>query len=180
MREKILYSMDIKKIEKRINSKILYVVSAVLLMLFTKEDSLILNISIWISMIIYLVSLVISLVFSYFYSSDEEIIDRLFSIIITNFLLFVLLKYLFIFGIKQMAEDKEIVGKYPIENFISGRVSKLYFRFNGKKYGVGYSNKEELRREEMIKNYEVLLFYNKSILGTYIIRDYKIIHRNDR
>lgn len=169
-----------KKIGKEINGKILYVVGAVLLMFFTKEDSLILNMSIWISMIVYLMSLVVSLVFSYFYSSNEEIIDRLFSVIIINFILFVLLKYIFIFGIKQMAEDKEIVGKYPIENFISGRVSKLYFKFNGKKYGVGYSNKEELRREDMIKNYEVLLFYNKSVLGTYVIRDYKIIHRNDR
>lgn len=170
--------MNMKKIEIRINSKILYVVGAVLLMFFTKEDSKILNISTWISMIIYILSLIISLVYSYFYISSKEIIDRLVSIIITNFILFILLKFLFIFGIKQMAEDKEIVGRYPIENFISGRVSKLYFKFNGKKYGVGYSNKEELRREDMIKNYEVLLFYNKSILGTYIIRDYKIIHRS--
>lgn len=163
------------KIEKIISDKILYIVGAILLMLFTKEDSMILNFSIWISVILYLASLVISLV--YFYS-NKEIIDKLISVIITNFILYVLLKFLFIFGIKQMAENKEIVGKYPIENFISGRVSKLYFKFEGKKYGVGYSNKQELRREDMIKNYEILLFYNKSVLGTYVIRDYKISLRD--
>lgn len=56
-------------------------------------------------------------------------------------------------------------------------MDKLYFNFNGKKYGVGYRDKEGLGRESIINNHYILLIYKKSILDTYVIEDYKIISK---
>lgn len=109
------------RMENLINKRVFYIVVAILLMFFTKQDSMILNITFEINVTTYLCSLFISLVYFYIYDK-QEIIGRIISIITTSFFIYLLLKLVLIFGIKEMASNQKIEAQYPIENYIANSI----------------------------------------------------------
>lgn len=157
----------------RINHKYFYILIALLLAFFWKEESLILNIPFHINSILCILSLCFSII--YFYFDREEKIGRLITSIVISFILFIILKTAFIFFVKHNTYDHIQVGKFPIDNFISGRTNMLYFRFKNKRYSIRYKNPNDITRENLMRDYELHLFYEKSFGEIYVIKEYKVV-----
>lgn len=162
----------------KINNKLLYIGGAIFVMFFIKKDALILNSSLYINIIIYLLALVISILIFIF--RKIEIIDKAISSFIGSIILFMGIKIILIFSIQKMAKEEILIAKCPINNYISGRLGRIQFIFKGEKHSIGYSNKKEIDRIDLINNYEIILLYKISILDTYVIQSYEIIDKNKK
>lgn len=154
---------------------------ALLLVLFLKEDRMILNVPLTLNVSVFVLSFGIVLIFLYRYNSNgkaknknNNIIDLL-GILILAFFIFILLKLAINYYTVKSAE--EIVTeetKVPIDNFVSGRTDLLYFYFKDKRYSVRYNNTSHLSKKEIIDNYTLHIVYSKSIFDTYVIKKYSI------
>lgn len=160
----------------KINSKFLYIGGAIFIMFFFKNDALILNLSFYISIMIYLLALTISILIFSFRKTD--IVDKVVSLSISSIIAFMILKMVLIFSIQRMTNQETLVARYPINNYISGRLGSIQFIFEGERYSIGYSNKKELDRIDLIKNYELKIFYKTSILNTYVIQSYEVVRKD--
>ncbi|TCN50335.1 hypothetical protein [Flavobacterium circumlabens] len=170
-------------IEKIFAKKWIFIIMALLLMLFLKEDRMILNVPLTLNVSVFLLSFGIVLIFLYRYNSAEKgkaknksntIIDML-GILILAFFIFILLKLAInYYTVKSAEEIATEETKVPIDNFVSGRTDLLYFYFKDKRYSVRYNNTSHLSKKEIIDNYTLHIVYSKSIFDTYVIKKYSI------
>lgn len=170
-------------IENIFSKKWIFIIMALLLVLFLKEDRMILNVPLLLNVSVFLLSFGIILIFLYSYNSARKgktkkkrniIIDLLGNLILA-FFIFIILKLGMNYYIAKSAEKtamKEI--KVPIDNFVSGRTDLLYFYFKDKRYSVSYNNASYLSRKEIIEEHQLHIMYSKSIFDTYVIKKYSI------
>lgn len=74
------------------------------------------------------------------------------------------------FGMQKSEELK-------IENFISGRWQKLYFKYKGRRESIPFDNKNNLSRNDIIKNYNIKIYYRNSICKTKVIENFELIKK---
>lgn len=151
-----------------------------LLILFLREDRMILNFSTPWNILLFIVVLVFVLGFSYCYSFRNKIkynfITDLLGSLVLSFFMFIILKMSVNFWIEERSKNKIIEKEVLfIDNFISGRSNLIYFYFKDKRYSLKYNNSYHLDREELINDYNIEIYYSKSILDTYVIKKYNIV-----
>ena len=160
------------------NKKIAYIIGAILLGFYVKEDDKILNFPFYVNILLYTCILTILIGYFYFFNRKKKeynfITENLNSLVLALSLFFII-RLVAIFYIKEVADKDIIIARYPISNFISGRFNSVYFYFQNKRYSLGYRNSQQLLREDIINNYEIEIQYSHSVLNTYVIRKYKIV-----
>lgn len=67
--------------------------------------------------------------------------------------------------------------KCEIFNYISGRNNAIHYYFNDKVYLFYYKNSNHLTREDIINNHYVIVEYCPSILGTYVVENYRLVKK---
>ena len=170
-------------IENIFSKKWIFILMAILLVLFLKEDRIILNVTLILNICVFLLSLFIIFIFQYKYNSvkkkkkkkNNNNIINITGIFILSFFIFIILKLSINFFIIKNSEkmlNEEI--KLPIENFISGRTDLIYFNFNDKRYSLRYNNTDNLSREEIVNKHILHIIYSKSFFEIYVIKKYNI------
>ncbi|WP_139166073.1 hypothetical protein [Chryseobacterium jejuense] len=66
--------------------------------------------------------------------------------------------------------------RLPVSNLTSGRQDLIYFEFEGEKYSLRYSNRD-LEKQDVINNYNIELSYSPSVFDTYVVKNYRIVHK---
>ena len=156
---------------------------ALLLVLFLREDRMILNVPLLLNIVVFFLSLSVLLVFLYRYNAagrgkekknSNTIIDLL-GCLILSFFLFIILKLAINYYIVKIA-DKTVTEevRLPIDNYVSGRTDLLYFYFKKKRYSLRYNNNSHLSRKEIIEQYALHVIYSKSFCDIYVINAYNI------
>lgn len=168
-------------IENIFSKKWIFIIMALLLVLFLREDRMILNVPLLLNILVFVFSFFIILIFLYRYNSVQKgkkknnmIIDLLGGLIL-SFFVFIVIKLAINFYIVKSAEGtatEEI--KLPIENFVSGRTDLVYFYFKDKRYSLRYSNTGRLSRKQIMDECTLHIVYSKSFCDTYVINRYNI------
>ncbi|MCK8141815.1 hypothetical protein MW871_07895 [Flavobacterium sp. I-SCBP12n] len=167
--------------EKIFSKKWIFILMAILLVLFLKEDKIILNVPLILNICVFVISLLIILIFQYKHNSvkkkkkNNNTIINIVGVFILSFFIFIILKLSINFCIIKSSEkmvNEEI--KLPIDNFISGRTDLIYFNFNDKRYSLRYNNTDNLSREEIVNKHILHIIYSKSFFEIYVIKKYNI------
>lgn len=166
-------------IEKLLSKGWVLITMVLLLLVFLRQERLILNFPIILSILLYVIPFIF-LGFFYWYKfrkrkSNNFLIVELLGIFLISFFLYIVLKTCVNFWIKESAESKQITKVLLIDNFISGRSGMIYFYFKNQRYSLRYDNENHLSREELINNYSLSIDYSNSIFDTYVINKYYIV-----
>ncbi|MDY3315907.1 hypothetical protein PG630_01095 [Riemerella anatipestifer] len=163
-------------IDNLLSKKWTYIIMACLLVLFLREDKMILGMPVIINILLLVIPCLFMLCFIFFNKGNINLVEEGSKIIVISFFLFVFLKMGVNFYIKRYSREEDIVKiSVPIDNFISGRLDLIYFYFNGKRYSLRYNNINHLNKREIVDKYNLELSYQKSIFSTYVITDYRVI-----
>lgn len=178
--------------EKILSIRWVYIVMAFILFIFQIRYRFILNFPFVLNLSLFFFCYLIMLVFLYRYNHNQKenknsktnklkkyqkndwLID-LFGCLVLAFFIFMIIKTSFNFYLEIKADNSPTQEmKLPISNYISGRVDLLYYHFEDKSYTLGYSNPDQLKREEIIDHYVLNIEYSKSVLGMYVIKKYNV------
>lgn len=163
-----------------LSQKWFYIVMIGLLIIFIQNNKLILHMHFIINVLLFMIPFLS--IFFYLllkgrkdktYSLKENLID---AGGIAFFILFIL-KIMINFYIKSYSEDQKIlIMRLPVSNLTSGRQDLIYFEFEGERYSLRYSNRD-LEKQDVINNYNIELSYSPSVFDTYVIKNYRIVHK---
>lgn len=169
-------------IENVLSKKWIFLVMAFLLVVFLREDRLILNVPLFLNVSLFFLSFCLLLFCLYRFNLQKSkkekksnLITDLLGCVILSFFVFILFKLAVNFYIEKSVKElsvKEI--KLPIDNFISGRTDLVYFYFKDKTYSLRYNNTNNLSKKELIDNYVINIKYGESVFNTYVIKNYNI------
>ncbi|MDX6188092.1 hypothetical protein SGQ83_01925 [Flavobacterium sp. Fl-318] len=170
-------------INKILKSKWIYFLLALGIVLYLKDNQLILNPPKYIFWILFSMSFLILFVLEIKSEakSKKTILDYFLVVITVGFfsiLLAVILKIPINQYIIYKTDNEIFTEKCEVSNYISGRTDRLLFYFNKNKYSIGFQNSNHLKREDIIDNYLLKINYKKSILDTYVVEDYVLIKKS--
>ncbi len=166
--------------EKILNSKFLYILLAILVLIYLFQDDKILNLSFsffWIRSL--LAFCLITIFFLWRYNEHKVYYQRKFKdkVYISGLFLGALVFTLMLQGlicipinflIKQSATEQTEIFYCKITNVVTTNIDKIHFEFLGKRYSR-YFNVNNYNRNDLIMNYNLKVEVKKSIWSTYYI-----------
>ncbi|MCC9065945.1 hypothetical protein [Flavobacterium piscisymbiosum] len=169
-------------INKILKSKWIYFLLLIGIVLYLRENQLILNSPKYIFWVLFSIS------FSTLFVLEirnkikikKSILDYFFVIITVSFFsiyMALILKIPINEYIIYKSQSEILVKKCKISNYISGRSDRLLFYFDDKVYSVGFQNSSHLERKKIIANFLLRVEYKKSILNTYVVQEYGLIKK---
>lgn len=169
--------------ENLLNSKYMYLIMLILVVLYLYGDDKVLNLPKSLFIIKFCISLIILIIFLYTrFKKFEDYYRRKFKDKVYLFsLIFGLLLFSFIFQsffnipinylIKYSAKKNSIeTFDCDITNAVTTNIDKIHFKFLNEKYSR-YYNINDYEREDLIKNYKLVLKVQPSIFNTYYINE---------
>lgn len=169
-------------INKILKSKWIYFLLLIGIVLYLRENQLILNSPKYIFWVLFSISFIILFVLEIRdkIKIKKNILDYFFVIITVSFFsiyMALILKIPINEYIIYKNQNEILVKKCKISNYISGRSDRLLFYFDDKVYSVGFQNSNHLERKKIMANFLLRVEYKKSILNTYVVQEYELIKK---
>ncbi|KAF2338840.1 hypothetical protein RB619_04485 [Flavobacterium sp. LHD-80] len=169
-------------INKILKSKWIYFLLLIGIVLYLRDNQLILNPPKYIFWILFSLSFIILSVLEIKdkIKITKSIWDYFFVMITVSFFsiyIALILKIPINEYIIFKSQNEIFEKKCKISNYISGRSDRLLFYFDDKVYSVGFQNHKHLERKNIIDNYLLRVEYKRSIFNTYVVQEYELIKK---
>lgn len=169
-------------INKILKSKWIYFLLLIGIVLYLRDNQLILNPPKYIFWILFSLSFIILSVLEIKdkIKITKSIWDYFFVMITVSFFsiyIALILKIPINEYIIFKSQNEIFEKKCKISNYISGRSDRLLFYFDDKVYSVGFQNHNHLERKNIIDNYLLRVEYKRSIFNTYVVQEYELIKK---
>lgn len=167
-------------ISKILKNKINYFIILIFIIFYMRQENRILSFPNYLNYVIFGISFLVLFFLNKKYSTKNKKNNFLYHIfnisilIIFGIFLTAIIKIPLNYTILKSTFGNEIEEVCKINNFISGRMEKIYFIFDGEKQSTAFKNENHLTRNNIVNNYMLKINYRNSILGTKVIENYEL------